>query len=360
MTVADGLPKPPARRTERLAKWTRWRRRLSGVNLGVMPDFGARSNPCLAGRTLYAVSLSPGVVCALDAASGGIRWESPIGPLGGSSVLTTSRFVFANTAQKVFCLSRRTGEPRWVFCPYGQKGEWLYTSPVVAGACILMGDRRGRVHSVDAATGLRMWSVDTGRGEQVNANPAYDGRVAFFGTNGAEAVALDAKSGEIRWRVSLDGPCIAALWIMGPDVLVRTEHTLFRLRRVDGSVRGTWKPGLRIRAAIAAGDRLLAVVGEDPDSRLVVLRREKAIHEHPYPRFGGVEMLHFRPLMGLVYDCRVAGLGILDPRTGERLVEFTGLRGPIAHVDANRSSIFMLDGQGVVRAISHPPVKDVD
>ena len=341
---------------EPLHKWTRWKRRLPGVEMGVLPDFTGRPNPVLAGRRLYVSSFSPGAVWALDAASGDIRWKVPIGDLGGAAMLVTPRAVLAKTAQEVCCISRATGALRWTFSPYGHEGETLYTSPVAVGDSVFLGDRRGLVHALETSTGRPIWTVDAGRGAQVNATPATDGRLLFFATNGAEAVALEAKDGSTRWRISLDGACIWSPVVVGRDVLVRTERTILRIHRADGSVRHVWKPGDRIRAAIAVGDRVLAVVGDDESTlRLLVLRHGETLHDHPYPELGGPETLRFVPLTGLVYDCRIGGLGILEPRTGERLFEFTGLDEPVAHVDAHKSSIFALDNRGVVRALRHPP-----
>ncbi len=99
---------------------------------------------------------------------------------------------------------------------------------------------------------------------------------------------------------------------------------------------------------------MLVVSEADGKLHLFVRRHGGTESEQAYAEFGGLEMLNFIPSTNLIYDSRICGLGILDPKTGERLFEFTGLNDPVARVDANRSSIFVLDMQGVVRALRHP------
>jgi hypothetical protein len=268
----------------------------------------------------------------------------------------TRTALFATTAQRLFCLARRDGEVRWSFCPHGEV-EAIYTSPLIHDGVVVIADRSGFAHALRRRSGEPVWTTDVGRGAQVNATPVDDGRLLTFGTNGAEAVAIAADDGAVKWRTAIDGSCIWTPLLNASTVIVRTAHTVFWMDRRTGAVRQTWTPGGEIKAATLVQDRLFIVVANGEESVLRVVYRGRTIHEHPYPELGSPEGLRWARATNLVYDARIIGLGILDPHSGQRLCELTGLNVPIAMPEVTKTSIFVLDDGGVVRALRHPAVR---
>lgn len=81
-----------------------------------------------------------------------------------------------------------------------QTGGPVRSSPVVVGDGLYIGDNNGIVHALDRRTGGTRWQRDVGGA--VTSTPAvYAGLVLVV--TATECIALDAGSGEPRWRVQL-------------------------------------------------------------------------------------------------------------------------------------------------------------
>lgn len=167
------------------------------------------------------VGSNGGVIRALDAASGTVRWTHhlPAPDAVNSSLAVDNGLVFAGVARVgapyVLALHESTGEPAWSATVDTQPGSDVYGSPVVAGGVVYIGvsgqngdpdsNLRGGVHAVDEATGGLKWhtfSVGPGfNGGAVFSTPAVDlaDGVLFAGTgnayhltNGAAADTTDS------------------------------------------------------------------------------------------------------------------------------------------------------------------------
>jgi len=100
--------------------------------------------------------------------------------------------------------------------------EWFFSSrdvvtatPAVAGQTVYVGDWSGRFYALDLATGGPRWTFDAPRHEKVYAGQIVSsaavadvpdlGRTVVFGS-GKTLFALDARTGEERWRHELGEP----------------------------------------------------------------------------------------------------------------------------------------------------------
>jgi outer membrane protein assembly factor BamB len=72
------------------------------------------------------------------------------------------------------------------------------SSPVVAGGSVYFGSGDGNLYALDAASGQLKWKFHTG--DVVHASPAYADGVVFVGSWDSYFYAVDAATGAEKWR----------------------------------------------------------------------------------------------------------------------------------------------------------------
>jgi outer membrane protein assembly factor BamB len=106
-------------------------------------------------------------------------------------------------------------------------------------------DAETLVSAFNAQTGKRIWSVnptpDNEDDGHISGGLGFEGGRVFVTTGFAEVIALDAKSGKILWRRSLDGPMRAAPTARGGRVFVITlDNKLYALNAQTGETLWTY------------------------------------------------------------------------------------------------------------------------
>ncbi len=273
-----------------------WRREL-GVDL--ISGAGA-------GEGLVLAADVDGVVHALDAGDGAPVWSAPV----RGEVLTAPRaelgVVVVRTADgRVAGLSADSGAEQWVFRKeepgLSVRGS---AAPLVRGDLVINAFAGGEVTANELNSGRLLWefrALDPVGGNEIelladiDAQPLAAGGALFVAAYQSTVVAVDAEEpGGVLWRaevstyldmaadearlftVDLDGVVHAlsrddgaAAWraealrglavsvpvVAGEFVVVGTKKgTLFLLDREDGAVRGRFKSGAAVAAAVAGGD----------------------------------------------------------------------------------------------------------
>lgn len=133
----------------------------------------------------------------------------------------------------------------------------LISEPVIAAGRAYVADVSGRVSAYDVENGDRLWRVDLTPEDQEDV--PFSGGIAyaygrlFVSTGFAEAVALDAATGEVIWRRSVFSPMRAAPAVSDGRVFVTTvDSRLFVLDARDGEM--LWNhQGFEETAAILGG-----------------------------------------------------------------------------------------------------------
>jgi outer membrane protein assembly factor BamB len=176
------------------------------------------SSPAWADGVVY-VGSDDGNLYAIDAASGRQRWMHRTGgPVSGSPAVADGRVYVTSYDGRLHAVDAATGALRWKFATQGErrfeaKGlhgmqprsqtfadpfDVYLSSPVVTGGLVIFGSGDGHVYAVDAASGEQRWRFATG--DVVHASPAVsDGRV-FIGSWDGKLYALDAASGRELWH----------------------------------------------------------------------------------------------------------------------------------------------------------------
>ncbi len=140
----------------------------------------------------------------------------------------------------------------------------LGASPVVGSDSLFAVGSDGTIHAFDKATGAVRWTSrsDVAQGAQASA---FGGGVSYengrlYATNGVgEAKALDAKTGEVLWKVTPAGPLRGSPTIAFGEVFVMTQdNQILALSAKDGAVNwletaSTTQSGVFGVAAPAAG-----------------------------------------------------------------------------------------------------------
>jgi polyvinyl alcohol dehydrogenase (cytochrome) len=85
----------------------------------------------------------------------------------------------------------------------------MLAQPTVAGGRVFFGSDKGKVYSVDAASGCVYWVFDAGARVRtaITLGPIGDRWAAYFGdqgTNGSSAYAVDAATGVSIWKTTVD------------------------------------------------------------------------------------------------------------------------------------------------------------
>jgi len=160
-----------------------------------------------------------GNIYAVNASDGRQLWKRRTGgPVPASPAISGDMLYVGSYDGRLYALDRRTGVPRWKFATEGErrfeaKGlhgfqpkrqtiadpfDVFLSSPVVADGTVYFGSGDGNVYALDAGTGDLRWKFRTG--DVVHASPAYADGVVYFGSWDSYFYAVDARTGAQRWR----------------------------------------------------------------------------------------------------------------------------------------------------------------
>ena len=160
-----------------------------------------------------------GNVYAVNAADGRQLWKrSTGGPVPSTPAVAGEIAYVGSYDGKLYALDKRTGAPRWKFATQGERRfearglhglqprtqtiadpfDVFLSSPVVVGGSVYFGSGDGNLYAVDAASGELKWKFHTG--DVVHASPAYADGTLFFGSWDSYFYAVDADTGAEKWR----------------------------------------------------------------------------------------------------------------------------------------------------------------
>ena len=186
-------------------------RALLGLQWRFMTDGDVVGSPAVAGDVVY-VGSGDGHMYALDRATGAVRWNRDMGsPIASSPAVGTQRVFFGTRDGRFHALDAATGDVRWRLAtgpdlpwPWGHESGDVYTSsPVHVDGTVIFGSGDGRVYALDARTAKERWRASTGG--RVRSSPAVaDGRV-YVGSADGRVYAFDLATGTLKWRHDTEG-----------------------------------------------------------------------------------------------------------------------------------------------------------
>lgn len=240
------------------------------------------STPAVAGDQVFVGSCN-GVFHAIDRETGRARWTYEAirdGRPGGHAefhgrALVTDELVITSTDDRapggfghIYALERTSGRPRWkirvergVMSDILRSGSRLYA--------FTLGDE---LLCLDLDTGRLNWTqrvsaaVDETRSAVMT--PVLSDGVVYAGGQAGTVVAIDALTGQVRWRQQLRSVVVAPLAVHDDGLYVPTSGPLVRLGRPDGSKRAELDLGGQVFGApLVVGTDVIVFASEPvPDA----------------------------------------------------------------------------------------------
>jgi quinohemoprotein ethanol dehydrogenase len=153
----------------------------------------------------------------------GLAWERKLGTYRGleaTPIVVDGVLYTSGVFGRVYAMDAATGKELWTYDPEvdGQYGRYACCDAVNRGVAVwqgrvYVGALDGYLHAIDAATGKRIWRVDTlpARGPKapytLTATPVVARDLVIVGSAGADfagvrgyIAAFDIKTGAFRWR----------------------------------------------------------------------------------------------------------------------------------------------------------------
>ena len=168
-----------------------------------------RSTPAVVNGQLV-VGNSSGFVFALDAASGRERWrfETAGANLNSADFGFDRRQIFSSPAindgkvyigsrdASLYALDATDGSKIWNYD--GDGSSWIIASPAIAANRVFSGrSTSGIFRAIDRETGTELWQVSAGG--YVYSSPVVVGSTVYVGQGDGDFVAVDVATGEERW-----------------------------------------------------------------------------------------------------------------------------------------------------------------
>lgn len=161
------------------------------------------SSPAVVNGKVY-FGAGDGNVYAVDANSGILQWKFATGDVVHASPAVAGGTVFIGSWDGTFyAIDAESGVQKWAYKagvdPVMHNQVGFQSSAAVVDGTVYVGCRDAHVYAFDAATGRKKWDYPTSK-SWVNGTPAVRDGVVYVGTSdSARFLALDAKTGRLRW-----------------------------------------------------------------------------------------------------------------------------------------------------------------
>jgi outer membrane protein assembly factor BamB len=162
------------------------------------------SSPAVVDGRVYYGS-GDGHVYAVDAATGLLQWKFATGDVVHASPAVVGGVVYVGSWDgNFYAIDAATGAQKWMFAggkdPAIHNQVGFQSSAAVVDGTVYVGSRDAHVYALDAATGRKRWDYPTSK-SWVNGTPAVRDGLVYVGTSDSSRfMALDARSGRLRFN----------------------------------------------------------------------------------------------------------------------------------------------------------------
>jgi outer membrane protein assembly factor BamB len=238
----------------------------------------------VAGDTVY-VSIGFGVLAALDATSGAVRWSQQLDASGSGTPTVAGDLVYVTAGDNTgWAVNRSDGTVEWQIGASTDNNNVLGApAPALTDDMAIFAFGSGEVQAVFRLGGLSRWNASilgkhSGRAlsniSDVTAAPVIAGDRLYVGNQSGHIAALDVNSGARLWTAR-DG-AIGPVWPVGSSVFAVSDlNELMRLDASNGAkIWGVPLPNFTERkpkrqsrvtphhGPIVAGGRVIVVSGD--------------------------------------------------------------------------------------------------
>ncbi|MCO5220598.1 MAG: PQQ-binding-like beta-propeller repeat protein [Thermomicrobiales bacterium] len=143
-------------------------------------------------------------------------------------------------------------------------GEDLRSTPAITGGVAYFGTRDGYLVALDLVTQKPKWTFDLG-GYPVRASPAVGDRTVFL-ASGYNVFAVDADTGELRWKTAIDYAGESSPTVVDGMVYVASkEDHLYALDTTTGEQAWIYKTDGLLFGSPSVDDGIVVIGGDDGD-----------------------------------------------------------------------------------------------
>jgi outer membrane protein assembly factor BamB len=197
------------------------------------------------GGTLY-VSSGFGLLTALDAKSGAIRWQQRLAATGSGQPLVQNGLIYLVAGDDTaWAVETKTGRIAWQIDATPSVSNVLGApAPAIAGDLAVFAFGSGDLVATFRRGGLRRWSasisgqrkgVARSRIGDITGSPVVVGKTVYVGNHSGRTVALATALGERLWTA--DEGALGPVWPVGGSLfLVSDSGRLVRLNASDGGL----------------------------------------------------------------------------------------------------------------------------
>ncbi|WP_170329259.1 outer membrane protein assembly factor BamB family protein [Ruegeria arenilitoris] len=198
-----------------------------------------------ANGVLY-VSSGFGRLTALDAKSGGIKWQKRLNATGSGAPLVNDGILYLVAGDETgWAVNTKDGRIAWQIQGTPSVGNVLGApAPVIASDFSVFAFGSGDIAATFRKGGIRRWNASVAGGRRgraaaqivdVTGGPMVVGDAIYIGNHSGRTVAFDSGSGERIWTAN-EG-AVDTVWPAGNSLfLISDRSQLVRLDRADGSI----------------------------------------------------------------------------------------------------------------------------
>jgi outer membrane protein assembly factor BamB len=246
----------------------------------------------------------------------------------------------------LYAVDAHTGQRIWSF----QTGGEVSSSAAVVGGVVYVGSRDGSLYALAGQTGRQIWRFQAGG--SVDSSPAVVGDAVYVGSGDHNVYALDARTGDQLWRFATgDQISYSSPAVVGDVVYIGSEdHDVYALDAHTGDQLWRFQTGDKVWASPAVSGGLVYIGSFDHNVYALDAQTGQQLW-----RFTTGDLVWSSPAVagGVVY----AGSNddyfyALDAHTGQQLWRFqTGahvLYGPrvaggVVYVGSEDHNVYALD-----------------
>jgi outer membrane protein assembly factor BamB len=198
-----------------------------------------------ANGVLY-VSSGYGRLTALDAKSGGIKWQKRLNATGSGAPLVNDGMLYLVAGDETgWAVNTKDGRIAWQVQGTPSVGNVLGApAPVIASEFSVFAFGSGDIAATFRKGGIRRWNASVAGGRRgraaaqivdVTGGPMVVGDRIYIGNHSGRTVAFDSGSGERIWTA--DEGAVDTVWPAGNSLfLISDRSQLVRLNIADGSI----------------------------------------------------------------------------------------------------------------------------
>jgi len=188
-------------------------RRLGGVKWAFKAGGPIVTSPIIAGGVVYIASLD-GHLYAIDQESGKEKWNFKSRmPIASSPAVAGGTLYFVSSAGSLAALDVATGRRKW---DYPTSKSWVIGTPAVRDGVVYVGTSdSSRFMALDAKSGRLRFNFKAGA--YIFSSAALAGDLAYVGSHNGRLYAVDAKTGALAWEFQTEASKQDPMKVLNPD-----------------------------------------------------------------------------------------------------------------------------------------------